>query len=389
MIDLLEYHLRHIELERCGFGPDEYAPGESHEHAMAYALYLRGLATLHRLTGDTGHLDRARIVRDRLLELTWGLPFAYRDLPAGHPYTITTAIAGSAFAALARADERDDAASEGVERAVHWLLDELPWADGVPTYAPGFPAVTHNVSAMVAGFLAEAGRDEGRGALEAVRAAQHPLGLWSYGPSWDEQPSGLPWESVVDSLHSAYVLDGLLCCFAPGDVEAGPAGGALGEAIDAGLRFFETFLVRADGQLREKVVLTLPDEPETARLLRGRAPRAYVDSDHWLILLAEPARLWSLGAWARTLGLAIEAGLRPAPAGFASADRLFGSVLTESSGRYPYRRNEPGTCFPRHEAHLFDGLCTLTCALEGRGARAAAVHPSAAGLLATPPVVAG
>src|SRR5689334_8008857 len=104
MLDLLDYHLRHVDLERVGFGLDEYAPDEWHEHPMAYALYLRGLVALYRATEDGAYLDRARVVREGLLAnaspvamgIAWGLPFAFRDLSPGHPYAITTAIAGSA-----------------------------------------------------------------------------------------------------------------------------------------------------------------------------------------------------------------------------------------------------------------------------------------------------
>src|SRR3954454_24747312 len=110
LVDLLDRHLAAVGPERCGFGPDEYADREL-DHPAAYALYLRGLVSLHSATGRSSDLAACRTPRTRLLGLrrgrAGGLAFAWRGRPAAEPYAITTALAGRALASLLRADGDD------------------------------------------------------------------------------------------------------------------------------------------------------------------------------------------------------------------------------------------------------------------------------------------
>ena len=349
---------------------------------MAYAVYSRGLACLYGLTRDPRHLIGALAARDRLLELSetfaWGLPFGSRGLPANQPYAVTTALAGSAFLELLRIDPTDRVSALALEQTCRWLTRELPWTTQVtgaaPWYSPGFSAVTINVAALVGGLLAEASEfivDEvferrTDAALSYVRSTQHPFGMWPYGESDPISIEGFPWAAVVDSVHTGYTLEGLLAQLTRRCVTGSPTHDGLVESIVVGFRFLKTFLIDDAGRLNEKVVIAAASDPRTRTLLGRRAlHRYFVERDRWLVKVPGEARTWSYGAVLRSCARASELGVFDVATALELFARLHRTQLASASGRFGYRSDD-GRVFPRHEAHLFDGVCALLAALESR-----------------------
>lgn len=308
---------------------------------MAYAQYARGAATLAG-AGIRNADDLAVTAFERLARVAtrgtdgaaWGLNFAWREDETA-PYTVTTAIAGLALLdvhhacgaarALALADD-----------AARWLTLELPWrrvGDGAaPRYSPHVDLVLPNVASLTGGFLARIAAQTGstlfrygaRAALRFVVDAQLPSGAWTYGGGADDVE-----EPVVDLVHSAYTIDGLLVAAAAlPELEC-----VVRPAVAAGLRLVATAFFRPDGSAAERLVLRRDG------------------------LVQQPAesRLWGYAA-------ALAAARRASRAGYAADDlaaalerRIMMAFTTDVSGRFPYR---PGDrrYFPRHESHLFEAL---------------------------------
>ena len=381
LIQSLIYHARHREASTYGLGLDEYARDEPLEHPMAYSLYCRGMLALAKVTGDARWRRSAAIAGSRLLELSsmdggraWGLPFSFRDLPPHHPYAITTALGCLSLTALAR-DPDGEAWLGASEEAAAWLAHDLPWtstAEGsAPWYAPEDPRLTYNVTSMVAAALAEAFEihqqspllDRAWLAARYVLDGQHRTGCWRYGSEGEaEGPHSLA-DSVVDLVHTSYILDGLVTALAASQRGGFPLPVGIADAISRGIDFIGRYLLSRRGFAHEKVVLVDAPEDEAAQLLfRDGLARSPVRGGAWLVTFPAESRAWGYGAGMGALSRAVQIGFRNAdrPLDFL-ASRVLGSFMYDSGGRIPYRPGEP-LYFPRHESHVFEGMagCALT-----------------------------
>lgn len=399
LLEWITAHLARVEPDTCGFGRDPYHATPA-DHAMAYAYYARGYASLYRATSDERYLGAADVALERLVglptpgdHLAWGLPFTANNLEPGHPYAITTALCSLAF--LERhLSSPHDASLEAAHDACRWLTRTLPWTDvagtRAPTYAPGFPAVAVNVAAMVAaalyGVAGQVGaprfRADAVASLVHVRDAQAESGFWPYASPefdacWPSHRRGeIAAHRVVDNLHSAYVLDGAGIAVRAG---AGSAGAMLHlrPMIAHGLDFLSRHLYLPSGRGFEKLVIADEGDPTTRRLLRRRAmPRRYLSAGRWLVAYPAETRLWGYGATVAMFSRLHLAGIHAVDDSAVGILRwLAGHHLRDPSGRFPLLSDDP-SAFPRHEAHLFDGLCSLVEALSV-GSRAAHGPPVA------------
>lgn len=371
LLNALRFHVDRRMPSAIGFGRDRYAYAPVH-HPMAYAMYARGFVNLHRLTGESGYLTSAASALTRLEHLRsprtgpcWGLGFRWRERPAEHPFTITTAICGSAFLEVALATG-DTAALATAHATANWLAHEIPWAirtgGASPWFSPDLPYSLPNVASTTAGLLAGVAVATGdatlfpaaRAAAGFVLASRHPGGFWRYGYGGTESRGSLRPKNIVDAIHTSYVLDGLTAL-----LKAAPAWlerPAVCTSVRCGTHFFLDAFIARDGRCREKVVVVDRDDPLASELLARPALRAIaVDRDVTLAAFPAESRLWGYGA---ALGMFARAGAHGLvdPGGmWPTIHRLYTVHMTPTSGRFRYLPNELGP-YPRHEAHLFEGL---------------------------------
>jgi len=371
LVRMCLHHLDAVGLERCGFGPDPYDPEPRH-HPMAYALYIRGLVSLYRATGDPAVLQAAEALTQRLGDLStgaprgWGLPFAWQGQPADHPYSITTALCGHAMLELFEAGN-GSIALELLQSACTWLVDGVEWtgddSTGSPWYAPGVPDVAVNVASQAGGLLfAAAGvastpRAEERGvaALRLVAKGQHGLGYWTYRPAGEATASPIN-DASIDAVHTAYVLDGLVAAARVGGRRRIPA---LRDTVASGLRFaLDNLFDRAGVQVRKLVAASL-DTAEERRLIDMAGGAAhYTAPGRWLAPYPGAAPLWGYGGMLGAVGRALRAGVSELDRALPLLEQLHTTVLRRTDGRFPYSPEEHGM-YPRHEAHVFDGLAAF------------------------------
>jgi hypothetical protein len=371
----LESHLRAVGVETLGFGPDPYSAAPT-THPMALALYARGIAEL-RLQGIGGApSELVQELGGRLAATAssdpraWGLRFGWRDGAADEPYAITTAICGRAFLSLYRAtgSERDRRAAAG---AAEWLCDALAWPElpgtghAAPAFSPGLAYAIPNVASMVAGFLWEAAvlldpryADRALEATLAVLAVQDG-GSWRYGDTGRRDGPDLPAAMVVDLVHSSYTLTGLAECVAHGPALGGKHAACAADsrrALAEGLRFVESQLATSTGWCREKVALADDATAHGAKLVnRPGLRRRRLSGNCWVVAFPAESRLWGYGAWLAAVAQAIEVGVADAEALVAPLGYVWAVLAREPSGRFPLTAGDR-RAFPRHEAHLFQGL---------------------------------
>jgi hypothetical protein len=373
--ELLDYHLDARGWRDYGYGLDPYCEDEAHDHPMANALYLRGLVNMHRATGDARYADGARALAHRLAEPAaredppaWGLPFVWRGQPAGSPYVVTTAICGLALVDSLSVDGSEEV-RRAILRAASWIADDVPWhehRDGAgPLYAPGLPDLATNVVSLAGAFLYRASRLRRnaklrRRAVAALRFtidSQHERGFWQFRepgvPGFSESLS----DATVDILHSAYVLDGLTLALEAGAEREKELFG-LRSAIALGMRFYRSELFRPAGDALEKLVVASWDRRGDRRLLRQRDSwHGYLGSRTWLVPFEAESRLWGYGAALAAAARAEWTGAAPFADAAAIARAVHGA-FTSPTGRFSYGRTDP-RAFPRHEAHVFDGLAAM------------------------------
>jgi hypothetical protein len=378
VIDVLLYHAEHIRSARVGVGRDAYTPG-SRPHAMANAMYARGFLHLHELTGSEDLLQAATGTLDGLMRLRsphgracWGLGFRHRDLAADEPYAITTAICGSAFV-----DHHARSGDRGSLRVAHdaarWLAQELPWsvttAGAAPWYSPNLSLVLPNVASMTGGFLARVAAATGdtrlarqaRLAVSFVLHRQQPPGYWGYGQAKDTSDEGLRADSVVDAIHSAYVLDGLVATHAS---LVGTGGRQLARAVQEGGAFYNRWLVDG-GRCSEKVVVMDADDAAAVALRRNpRLREAPLPPHARLFVFPGESRLWGYGAALGAFARGEAAGLLSTHRSLKIVDRLLRVQLSGPSGRFHYLPGD-ARAYVRHESHLFEGLAAFVLQTVG------------------------
>jgi hypothetical protein len=375
LLELLDYHLGARGWGNYGYGPDPYCVDEPHDHPMASALYLRGLVNLHRVTADARYANGVRELAQTFAGQAatqaapaWGLPFAWRGRPPGSPYVVTTCICGLALIDSLSVHESKEV-RRAIVRAASWIADEVPWHEhgngAGPMYAPGLPDVATNVVSLTGAFLYRASclrrnaklRGRALAALRFTMDSQHERGFWQFRepgvPGFSQSVS----DATVDILHSAYVLDGLTLALEAGaDREKDLFG--LRSAIALGMRFYRSELFRPSGEALERLVVASWDRREERRILRQRDSwHGYLGSRRWLVPSESESRLWGYGAALAAAARAEWTGVAPF-ADAAAIARTINSTFTSPTGRFSYGRADPRT-FPRHEAHVFDGLAAM------------------------------
>ena len=367
--ELIDQHLDTVTVDALGWGTDAYS-ARPQWHPMACALYASGLSALYRHSRHTGHLEAAdaalaALRRTRLQRGGWGLGFEYRGLGRDTPYSITTALAGRAFAEHHLITGSRSSLGEAL-RTARCLVHAMPWsfagAGAGPWFAPGIPDVLPNVASMVGGFLHQARALTGDSALARparlatafVLRAQHEDGYWTYGYASGVPAGGVRPNDVVDAVHTAYIIDGLnLALRWERDTPS------VRTAIRKGVEFVRRSLLSPRGLLLEKIVPVDEADPYSAKLLGNpRLTRTAGLRGGTLVAFPGESRLWGYGA---TLGALCRAHAR----GLCSLDpadrilqRLLAGQLADPSGRFRYLANDRRT-FPRHEAHVVEGLSAM------------------------------
>lgn len=268
-------------------------------HPMAEAKYLLACLELGESgvlsTGDLARRARASLERleaSRLVprrgSAAWGLGFAYRDLPADEPFTITTSMVLHAAARAAAATPAGSAARFGrlVSGARQWLVEDLGSvaADGVswPRYSPGLDLAAYNVAAYWAGALVSSADPDEPSRAEVTSVAQAVLDRYVPDVGWPYSPDS----PRVDLVHTAYIAWGLLAALPDRRAEVEDA------ALRALLQFSGSFSGRG-GWCDAFDVLDLDEALSDGARTARRAGRVVdgamiVDAD-------QPARAWSVG----------------------------------------------------------------------------------------------
>lgn len=378
IVESLEYHLEQRPPEQIGLGCDAYHD-EPIDHPMAYALYARGLVNLYRATGDERYIaDTERMVW-RLLALrgpgtaAWGLRFPWRGLGADHPYTITTALCAIALAEYCE-HAGDRTPVDALRSTCRWLSHDVPWRlqgrGGGPWFAPGLPFLVTNVAAMTAAALVRAHPLLGDDSLldAALACARHVVdrqqspGFWTYGETATGPRPNSDARNTIDAVHTSYVIDGTLAASAGGEwADLRPA---LDDAVGRGLRFLQERFVGPGGHCVEKMVLVEPN-PETGAsplLENPRLRRIDLDEHRALLLFQKESRLWGYGAALGALSRGYTAGANSLSAAAAITRRTAQVHARAATGRFAYLSDDRRV-FPRHEAHLFEGMSAFALAL--------------------------
>lgn len=367
--ELIDRHLDAVTVDGLGWGRDFYS-ARPQWHPMAGALYATGLSGLYGHTGDPRHLEAASatlaaLSRARLQRGGWGLGFGYRGLASDTPYSITTVLAGRAFAEHHLITGSRSSLAEAL-RTARWLIHAMPWsftgAGAGPWFSPGISDVLPNVASMVGGFLHQARALSGDPALARparlatafVVRAQHEDGYWTYGFASGLPAGGVRPDAVVDAVHTAYIIDGLnLALRWEGDSPS------IRAAIRKGVEFLRRSLLSPRGLLLEKVVSVDETDPFSATLLDNpRLTQTKGGRGETLVAFPGESRLWGYGAMLGALGRAHARGLCSRDPADWMLRRLLGAQLADASGRFRYLASDR-RAFPRHEAHAVEGLSAM------------------------------
>jgi hypothetical protein len=372
IVELIDNHLEAATCRGLGWGIDAYSD-QPRVHPMACALYASGLSALYWQSRDPRYLREAdaaagALASCRLRGGAWGLGFEYRHLGRDEPYAITTALAGRGLAEHHVATGSDSSLTQILETA-RWLASALPWSflggGAGPWFAPGMAVVLPNVASMVGGFLHQSHALTGdstllrpaRLAIAFVLGAQRPQGHWTYGYAAGTPAGGVRPNDVVDAIHTAYILDGLILTLTwCGDTQA------VRSAIRRGVGFLLHWLLQAEGVLREKVVPVDDADPQSRTLLSN--PRLSAEpfgSGRTMVSFPGESRLWGYGGVIGALARAHLLGLAPFEPLDRMLQRLLAAHLADATGRFRYLADD-ARAFPRHEAHVVDGLAALLSA---------------------------
>jgi hypothetical protein len=373
LLGILRFHAQQLNPDRIGHGRDAHLTGKA-DHPMAYGIYARGLVALARAGGEDWPLEIAEralavlqqhVTHER--RVAWGLGFGHGANDPSTLYAITTAICGHAFLDYALAAD----AERFIETAIsagEWLVSDLPWSlepvGAAPWYAPGHSLLAPNVAAKVGAFLGELYAVTGTATFKvhAVRATafllhrQDRAGFWTYGRHWARSRGYVRPSQVIDTVHSAYVLEGLARL---STLATGAARAAVTRCVQSGWRFVRESMVVRDGRIIEKVVVVDSEDPRSAPLLRNpRLPQRSLNDGRVIVAFPAESRAWGYGA---ALGAAATAMARAVPIGeplAATEAYLWHRYLRRPVGRFPYNASDARS-FPRHEAHLLEGLARL------------------------------
>lgn len=267
-------------------------------HPMAEAKYLLACLELgesgvmsagdlaRRARASLERLEASRVV-PRRGSAAWGLGFAYRDLPADEPFTITTSMVLHACARAAAATPPGSAARFGrlVSGARQWLLEDVGSvvADGVswPRYSPGLDLAAYNVAAYWAGALVSSADPDDPSDAAATAVAEAVLERYVPDVGWPYSPDS----PRVDLVHTAYVAWGLLAALPDRRASVEDA------ALRALLQFSGSF---SGGGWRDAFDLLDLDEALSDGARTARRAGRVVDGA-MIVDADQPARAWSVG----------------------------------------------------------------------------------------------
>jgi hypothetical protein len=190
---------------------------------------------------------------------------------------------------------------------------------------------------------------------------QAPEGFWVYGEVAEDTPRA---DKIIDNLHTAYTLEGLIDYYSNLSMLRRWLHRRLREQIRNGLQFYTTYLF-TKGKALEKIEVMREKEIEElhsrrATFCQWRAE--LLDEDRFLVFYPIESRLWGYGAALTVLGKAYRIGM----GSLSILTEVFHYIkehLVTGEGRFKYKSDNE-RCYIRHEAHIFNGLCTMVDVLK-------------------------
>lgn len=339
-----------------GFGKDPYKPGEQYHYAEAYGLWGQGYITLFNLTRESRYLDLAEQCADWLLENSytditrpsWGLPWSWDvwDAPETLSYVTTTIFAGQLFVELYKAVREQDYLNIAMSVA-SWISQEngmKQTEDGLWVYYANYSPLRYpitNAIALTSGYFwqvykctsIEDYRFLASETAKYVLSQQMPSGKWFYSDQ----------SSVVDNLHTGYVLEGLWEGYPFWDKQTL-------KKLRLGSNFYWDNFYSPSGYGQER----------SGKGWKAKVKR-WLMKFGWRYKITE-TRLWGYGTAMRTFAFAAvddECWLRKAARIYNYLERN----LSLENGAYAYRATDP-SIYIRHQAHIFAGLGQLAQAVK-------------------------
>lgn len=370
VISLIERHnkaSRHL-----GYGIDPYCMNEEHHYPMAYACICIASSQLYALTHCSAYIEDA-LECARILDAVksgneigycWGLPFSWREQPAGHPYTITTVFCADAYLSL-YLQTKDVAYLDVINKISEWILHEDIWHhfskdSACPYYSPALRICVLNVASKTASFLLraapflrdkkEAALDKAEKAFDFVIGSQAKLGFWRYDTK----------SNIIDNHHTAFILNGLIDYFKKFKDDR------LKKVIEKGLSFYAgNFFEQGYGI--EKVELL--NFRIVARLIKKRdlillfsSILSSIPNRKIVSCYPTESRLWGYGAALTTFSEAKNCGLE-ADSNLREIYLYVINNLLDENARFFYKKDDK-TLFVRQEAFAYLGLVSLLSALD-------------------------
>lgn len=372
VISLIE---RHNKARRnLGYGLDTYCMDEGHHYPMAYACICIADCQLYALTHCSTYIDDA-LECARILDTVksenetgccWGLPFSWREQPAGHPYTITTVFCADAFLSLYY-HTKDMAYLDAIHKISEWILQEDMWHhfsenSACPYYSPALRICVVNVASKMASFLLRAasllkGKEEealssAKKAFNFVIGSQKRLGFWNYDTK----------SNIIDNHHTALILNGLIDYFKYFKDDS------LKKVITKGLSFYARYLFEK-GYGIEKIELRNLDLRTLKHFFKNRNKLLlfssilhYVANRKVLSCYPKESRLWGYGAAITTFSEAKSCGFKM-DSNLREIYHYVINNLLDENGRFFYKKDDKSV-FVRQEAFAYLGLVSLLSVLD-------------------------
>lgn len=350
--------------EKIGLGYDEYCETQQLRYPEAYAKFGIGYAALYQATQDKRWLEWVNKCGQWLLKHTsqkscycWGLPFAYKCVPAEGPYLLTTAFCGEFFHKAFRVTGNIDYLHVS-EKAADWIITNLERVDkeGRPflSYSPYECLDYHiyNATSIAVKFFATLGETNSSYLeiadkfVKTLIALQRPDGSWFYSDS----------SHVIDCLHTAYVLEGLTA-YARATLSSNDTD--LKEAVQKGIRFLVSFFSKK-GKAKWRYLLGLRDlkDADFRRAVKDMVLRVMgrVRFLNWAFRSRFPeCYLWGYAAVLRVLALADVRYFKN------MVRNIIYYLLTDlkSPDGCFWFNSANHKCYIRHQSHLFEAFAVI------------------------------